>query len=102
MTLPFDVDRSDRRCPRCHKALAVQRGPDTDGVVTDQHYCLHCDYLEASRPAKANRITRGEVRTLARMSRRLLLGPSCRGRRHRNCNAPTCECPCHTNQENPS
>lgn len=95
MTLPFDLERSGRRCPRCYKALALQHGQDGDGGLTDQHYCLHCDYVEPARPTAAVPITRREVRVLAQQTRRLLLGPSCRGRRHPKCTASGCECPCH-------
>lgn len=93
-------ERSHLRCPRCAKALEVE---PADGVTnSSEQHCLHCGYRETVRPP-VDRLTRAEVRQLAELARRLLLGPSCRGRRHSRCTASGCECPCHTrNQKGPS
>ena len=85
-------ERSDLRCPRCSKALEVE--PADGATNTSEHHCLHCGYRETVRPPR-DRITRTEVRQLTTAARRLLLGPSCYGRRHRHCTATGCECPCH-------
>lgn len=82
------------RCPRCGKALHV----NSDGF-TDEQRCLNCGYADTVRAARSDRVTRPEVRRLAGDARRLLLAPSCYGRRHRRCVASGCECPCHTDQK---
>ncbi|MFI6238363.1 hypothetical protein ACIBEF_00625 [Micromonospora sp. NPDC050795] len=97
MNRHVDEQRSDQRCPKCAKALTVE--PADGATNTTQHHCLHCGYRETVRAPRSERITRGEVRRLIRTSRRLLLGPSCYGRRHRHCTATNCECPCHTNSQ---
>lgn len=86
-------DRSSLRCPRCAKALEVE--PANGATNSTEHHCLHCGYRETVRPSRTDRITRAEVRQLATAARRLLLGPSCYGRRHSRCTAANCECPCH-------
>jgi hypothetical protein len=94
---PVDELRSDQRCPRCAKALAVE--PADGATNASDHHCLHCGYHETVRLPIGDRITRAEVRRLATAARRLLLGPSCRGRRHSRCTAHGCECPCHTSNQ---
>lgn len=91
MSIPAG-ERSDLRCPHCAKALEVE---PADGITNrSDQTCLHCGYRETVRPARTERITRSEVRELAAVARRLLLCPSCKNRRHRNCHASGCECPC--------
>lgn len=97
MTRPVDEQRSDQRCPKCSKALTVE--PADGASNSTQHHCPNCGYRETVRAPRSERITRGEVRQLISTSRRLLLGPSCLGRRHPKCTASQCECPCHARNQ---
>jgi hypothetical protein len=51
MTLPFVPERTDERCPRCHKRLSEDVGQDANtGWVHTHLWCRSCGFEVRERP----------------------------------------------------